>query len=70
MIPGNNLTGERLVITLYNAPQVGPGRDLLSGYTFAFYAVCMIGQLICVLLLMRETKGVSLEEIQKQMGTE
>jgi SP family xylose:H+ symportor-like MFS transporter len=40
-----------------------------SGWlTFAFYAVCMIGQLIWVLTVMPETKGISLEKIQKQLG--
>jgi MFS family permease len=42
-----------------------------SGWmTFAFYAVCMVGQLVWVLTVMPETKGVSLEKIQKQMGIE
>jgi len=44
--------------------------EISGGYTFAFYAVCMVGQLIWVLLVMRETKEISLEEIQKQMGIE
>ena len=44
--------------------------EISGGYTFAFYAVCMVGQLIWVLFVMRETKGISLEEIQKQMGIE
>ena len=40
-----------------------------SGWmTFAFYAVCMIGQLVRVLTVIPETKGISLEKIQKQMG--
>jgi sugar porter (SP) family MFS transporter len=40
-----------------------------SGWlTFAFYAVCMVGQLIWVWLVMPETKGVSLEQIQKRLG--
>jgi len=40
-----------------------------SGWmTFAFYAVCMVGQLIWVLLIMPETKGISLEKIQKELG--
>jgi hypothetical protein len=30
----------------------------------------MAGQLIWVLFIMREPKGISLEEIQKQMGIE
>jgi sugar porter (SP) family MFS transporter len=40
-----------------------------SGWmTFAFYAVCMVGQLVWVLMVMPETKGISLEKIQKKMG--
>ena len=35
---------------------------------FAFYAVCMIGQLLWVIFKMPETKGVPLETIQKQLG--
>jgi MFS family permease len=35
---------------------------------FAFYAVCMIGQLLWVLLKMPETKGIPLETIQKRLG--
>ncbi|HTV40702.1 MAG TPA: sugar porter family MFS transporter [Candidatus Sulfotelmatobacter sp.] len=41
-----------------------------GGNTFAFYAVCMVGQLFWVLLLMPETKGISLERIQKHLGIE
>ena len=37
---------------------------------FAFYAVCMVGQLSWVLLVMPETKGVSLEKIQEKLGIE
>lgn len=44
--------------------------EISGGYTFAFYAVCMVAQLIWVITIMRETKGISLEEIQKQMGIE
>jgi SP family xylose:H+ symportor-like MFS transporter len=44
--------------------------EVSGGYAFAFYSICMIGQLIWVLLVMRETKGISLEEIQKRMGIE
>jgi SP family xylose:H+ symportor-like MFS transporter len=42
--------------------------DISGGYTFAFYAVCMVGQLIWVLLVMPETKGHSLESLQKKLG--
>ncbi len=37
---------------------------------FAFYALCMVGQLVWVLLIMPETKGVSLEKIQQALGIE
>jgi MFS transporter, SP family, xylose:H+ symportor len=37
---------------------------------FAFYALCMAGQLLWVLLVMPETKGVSLEQIQRRLGIE
>jgi sugar porter (SP) family MFS transporter len=42
--------------------------EVSGGHIFAFYMVCMIGQLIWVLLAMPETKGISLEQIQKKMG--
>lgn len=41
-----------------------------GGHTFAFYAVCMLGQLAWVWYVMPETKGVSLEQIQKRLGIE
>jgi hypothetical protein len=42
-----------------------------SGWmTFGFYALCMVGQLIWVLLIMPETKGISLEKIQQKLGIE
>jgi len=42
-----------------------------AGWTvFAFYALCMVGQLIWVLQVMPETKGYSLESIQKNFGIE
>jgi len=39
-----------------------------GGHTFAFYAICCVGQLLWVLKAMPETKGVSLEQIQKRLG--
>ena len=39
-----------------------------GGYTFAFYAVMMVLQLLWVLRVMPETKGVPLEDIQKRLG--
>ena len=41
-----------------------------AGNTFAFYALMMVGQLVWVLLVMPETKGVPLEEIQRRLGVE
>ena len=41
-----------------------------GGHAFAFYAVCMIGQLLWVILVMPETKGISLEKIQEKLGIE
>jgi MFS transporter, SP family, xylose:H+ symportor len=41
-----------------------------GGHAFAFYAVCMVGQLVWVLFAMPETKGISLEQIQKRLGIE
>jgi SP family xylose:H+ symportor-like MFS transporter len=39
-------------------------------HIFAFYALCMVGQLLWVIMVMPETKGVSLEQIQKRLGIE
>ncbi|MBL7113602.1 MAG: sugar porter family MFS transporter [Bacteroidales bacterium] len=39
-----------------------------GGHAFAFYAVCMVGQLIWVIFVMPETKGITLEQIQKKFG--
>ena len=44
--------------------------EISGGHTFAFYAVMMVLQLLWVLFLMPETKGVPLEEIQKQLEIE
>jgi SP family xylose:H+ symportor-like MFS transporter len=41
-----------------------------GGSAFAFYAVCMVGQLLWVLWVMPETKGIPLEQIQQRMGIE
>jgi sugar porter (SP) family MFS transporter len=38
--------------------------------TFAFYALCSVGQLIWVLTTMPETKGTTLENIQRELGIE
>jgi MFS transporter, SP family, xylose:H+ symportor len=39
-----------------------------GGHAFAFYAVMMVLQLVWVLRVMPETKGVPLEDIQKRLG--
>jgi SP family xylose:H+ symportor-like MFS transporter len=39
-----------------------------GGHAFAFYAVMMVLQLLWVLRVMPETKGVPLEDIQKKLG--
>ncbi len=44
--------------------------EAAGGHVFAFYAICMIGQLIWVLTLMPETKGVPLEQIERTLGIE
>ena len=44
--------------------------EVSGGHIFAFYALCMVGQLIWVITVMPETKGVPLEEIQKKLGIE
>jgi hypothetical protein len=41
-----------------------------GGAIFALYTLMMVGQLVWVLVLMPETKGVPLEEIQKKLGIE
>ena len=41
-----------------------------GGHVFAFYALCMVGQLVWVIRVMPETKGISLEQIQKRLGIE
>ena len=44
--------------------------EISGAHTFAFYAVCMIGQLVWVILIMPETKGISLEAIQRELEIE
>jgi sugar porter (SP) family MFS transporter len=44
--------------------------EVSGGHTFAFYTICMVGQLFWVLMVMPETKGISLEQIQKKLGIE
>ena len=44
--------------------------DKSGGHAFAFYCFCMVGQLLWVLFVMPETKGITLEQIQKKLGIE
>lgn len=44
--------------------------EFSGGHTFAFYAICMVGQLLWVIYIMPETKGISLEQIQRKLGIE
>ena len=39
-----------------------------GGFIFTFYAFCMVLQLLWVLFIMPETKGIPLEELQKKWG--
>ncbi|MDA1312546.1 MAG: sugar porter family MFS transporter [Acidobacteria bacterium] len=42
--------------------------DVSGGHAFAFYAVMMVLQLVWVVRVMPETKGIPLEEIQRRLG--
>jgi len=42
--------------------------EISGGHIFTFYAICMLGQLYWVIKVMPETKGITLEEIQKRFG--
>ena len=42
--------------------------EISGANIFAFYALCMVGQLLWVIFVMPETKGVPLEEISKKLG--
>ena len=42
--------------------------EMSGGHTFTFYTICMVGQLLWVIYVMPETKGISLEAIQKKLG--
>jgi len=42
--------------------------DLSGGHVFAFYTLMMVLQLLWVLFVMPETKGIPLEQIQKRLG--
>lgn len=44
--------------------------DISGGFAFAVFAFMMVLQLLFVIFMMPETKGVPLEEIQKKLGIE
>ena len=44
--------------------------EISGAHTFVFYCLCMVGQLVWVVRVMPETKGVSLEEMQRRLGIE
>jgi hypothetical protein len=41
-----------------------------AAYVFGFFCFMMVLQLVWVALVVPETKGVSLEEMQKQLGAD
>jgi sugar porter (SP) family MFS transporter len=41
--------------------------DISGGHTFTFFALCMVAQLLWVIFIMPETKGMTLEDIQKKL---
>jgi len=43
---------------------------IFGAYIFIIFALCMVGQLIWVIFVMPETKGISLEHMQKKLGIE
>ncbi len=47
-----------------------PGASQAGARVFAFYAGMMVLQLVWVIVMMPETKGVPLEQIQKKLGIE
>lgn len=42
--------------------------EISGGHIFTFFAVCMVGQLIWVVTKMPETKNISLEDMEKELG--
>jgi cytochrome b len=55
-------------IILWTFPMVVEGSPNGGFYSFVFYAVMMLLALIFIWKVMPETKGRSLEEIQKELG--
>ena len=44
--------------------------EVSGAFAFAFFAVMMLLQFVLVFLYLPETKGVSLEQIQRKLGIE
>ena len=42
--------------------------EVSGAHIFAFYGLCMVGQLLWVIWVMPETKGVPLEEMEQRLG--
>ncbi len=42
--------------------------EISGAHIFAFYALCMVGQLVWVITVMPETKGVPLEKIERDLA--
>ena len=55
------------VITMITLPAT---KAFSEGTVFAFFAFCMVLQLLFVRFMMPETKGVSLEELQERLTKE
>ncbi len=49
-------------------PMAAASEAIGPGNSFLFFAVCMVVQAVFVWLVLPETKGISLEQIQKQLG--
>jgi sugar porter (SP) family MFS transporter len=51
-------------------PMAAASKSIGPGNSFVFFAVCMVVQAIFVWKILPETKGVSLEQLQKKLGME
>jgi MFS family permease len=52
----------------WSFPVVAGGSGGTAAYAFGFFALMMVVQFVLVLKFLPETKGVSLEELQKRLG--
>jgi SP family xylose:H+ symportor-like MFS transporter len=51
-------------------PMAAAAKSIGPGNCFLFFAVCMVAQAVFVWKVMPETKGMSLEQLQKKLGME